>query len=369
MYKLKLGKHTSGMYLLDVETNSKEITDLKQVKLIGNYRIMLKLRVNGKLSSKTFTFPKRKTVAKAIEDVNDKRKELKQKLAKDGTLRDKKKQENAPLTFSKAWESLFAIRKTHLREASLRTYQSDYHNFLGALKDRVIYEITVDDLQDIVTGIINEGYAVSTAVRVLAGIKPVFKKAKHLIDWSEIKLPKYDNKRHFTLSLEKTKLLVHTMKNHYRSDVRDIFIWLLHGRRIGEVMSMRWEHIDLERMEYVITQERSKSHKELVYAIDDELLEVINRAPKTISGLLYSVSIVTVRRHLDIITDSLNLPRMRLHDIRHLVGTMLYQNGVPIADIARVLGHSSIQTTISRYVTDSKDQATRALTAFNELMD
>jgi len=52
-----------------------------------------------------------------------------------------------------------------------------------------------------------------------------------------------------------------------------------------------------------------------------------------------------------------------------MLGTTLVQNGVPIQDISRMLGHSSIAITEQRYAKTNKDQATRATNAFNSLME
>ena len=43
------------------------------------------------------------------------------------------------------------------------------------------------------------------------------------------------------------------------------------------------------------------------------------------------------------------LPKMRVHDLRHWVGTQLGDAGVPIATIAGRLGHSRNSTTLDMY--------------------
>lgn len=65
----------------------------------------------------------------------------------------------------------------------------------------------------------------------------------------------------------------------------------------------------------------------------------------------------------------MNLPKLRLHDIRHMIATILVQNKVAIADIRVLLGHSNIAITEDRYANKSKDQASRALDAFNDLVN
>lgn len=46
----------------------------------------------------------------------------------------------------------------------------------------------------------------------------------------------------------------------------------------------------------------------------------------------------------------LELPRIRPHDLRHSVGTLLTEEGVPLAVVSRLLGHSSVAITGDRYI-------------------
>jgi integrase len=46
---------------------------------------------------------------------------------------------------------------------------------------------------------------------------------------------------------------------------------------------------------------------------------------------------------------SKGLPRMRLHDLRHICATMMLAEGVELAVVSRILGHSSIALTFARY--------------------
>ncbi|MBQ0893904.1 tyrosine-type recombinase/integrase [Micromonospora sp. U56] len=40
---------------------------------------------------------------------------------------------------------------------------------------------------------------------------------------------------------------------------------------------------------------------------------------------------------------------LRFHDLRHSYATWLVSDGVPINDVARVMGHEQISTTLDRY--------------------
>jgi integrase len=47
--------------------------------------------------------------------------------------------------------------------------------------------------------------------------------------------------------------------------------------------------------------------------------------------------------------DSLDLPKVRLHDLRHFVATRLLDAGVPVRSVSERLGHASATTTLTIY--------------------
>lgn len=55
---------------------------------------------------------------------------------------------------------------------------------------------------------------------------------------------------------------------------------------------------------------------------------------------------------------------LRFHDLRHCYATWLISNGVPVNDVACLLGHSQISTTLNRYTHPSREHHQRARAVF-----
>lgn len=55
---------------------------------------------------------------------------------------------------------------------------------------------------------------------------------------------------------------------------------------------------------------------------------------------------------------------LRFHDLRHCYATWLVSDGVPVNDVARLLGHEQISTTLNRYTHSSRDRYGRARAVF-----
>jgi integrase len=56
---------------------------------------------------------------------------------------------------------------------------------------------------------------------------------------------------------------------------------------------------------------------------------------------------------------------LRFHDLRHSYATWLVSDGVPINDVARVMGHEQTSTTLNLYTHSTAERDRRVLRAFD----
>ncbi len=75
---------------------------------------------------------------------------------------------------------------------------------------------------------------------------------------------------------EKAKALYKAILEIPDNQYRAMFLLLLRGRRSGEVLSLEWQNINLEKQIYIITDQNSKIRKNLVFLLDNELVEALN---------------------------------------------------------------------------------------------
>lgn len=69
--------------------------------------------------------------------------------------------------------------------------------------------------------------------------------------------------------------------------IRTIFIWLLHGRRKGEVLNVKWEDIDFEKNIYTIDSSISKIKKTLQFSLTDALITALKEYGIKSRGLVF----------------------------------------------------------------------------------
>lgn len=58
----------------------------------------------------------------------------------------------------------------------------------------------------------------------------------------------------------------------------------------------------------------------------------------------------TYRNHLKKVLNTLEIPHLKFHDLRHTFATNCIQRGADYKAVSDILGHSNINTTINLYV-------------------
>ena len=56
------------------------------------------------------------------------------------------------------------------------------------------------------------------------------------------------------------------------------------------------------------------------------------------------------KKWLDNLTEKYQLPHITPHELRHTYGTLLLEANRPITEVAALMGHSSVETTMKNYI-------------------
>ncbi len=183
----------------------------------------------------------------------------------------------------------------------------------------------------------------------------------------ELMIPSFDNKIYFTISDDKAQKLFDEILNYKDLKWRSYFVWLLHGRRKMEVAQMRWEWLDFDSMTYRIPAEISKTTKDVIAPVTELLKDTLEKYGVKNNGYIFEgkgdsgfISATGIDFQWRNIRSFAGLPKMRLHDIRHLIGYMGVNSGYSLEMIGAVLGHSSTVTT-KRYSNMKSDSAKEVL--------
>ncbi len=140
--------------------------------------------------------------------------------------------------------------------------------------------------------------------------------------------------------------------------------------RRGEIFTLTWSDIDLDRRTITVRAFNAKTARSRTVAMTtrvyDDLLTRWDEAPHRPDELVYGVS-VTIKTGFAKIRQAAGIPDFHFHDCRHTAISRMIQAGMPPVEVMRVSGHTTMSA-FYRYANSDLDSARRAaaaLDAFN----
>lgn len=172
---------------------------------------------------------------------------------------------------------------------------------------------------------------------------------------------------------------------------------LVYGLRRGEVLGLAWEDVDLaddmmrvgwqlQRIDGQLARVPVKTaagrrELPLVLIARDALIEQTERqaAARRRAGVSWAGNdlVFTIRsgqpveprnlvRSFERLIDGAGLRKIRLHDLRHTVATLLKTLGIPQRDAMQILGHARISVTLEICTDSDSDSQRDALTKMSD---
>lgn len=177
----------------------------------------------------------------------------------------------------------------------------------------------------------------------------------------ESKLLREDNQVTNVMSREHEALLLEQAAPHIR---RVVVCALETGMRLGEILDLKWDQVDLSRR--LIRVVRTKTGRAREIDITDRLAAVLSQQPRGHEGHVFrgrdGKAILSVKEGYMNALDraGLSQKRYRFHDLRHTFATRLVEAGADLITVQQLLGHSTIVTT-QRYAHPSADARRAAM--------
>lgn len=130
-----------------------------------------------------------------------------------------------------------------------------------------------------------------------------------------------------------------------------IRLLLLTGCRLNEILTLRWQEVDLDRK--CLSLADSKTGKKVVY-LSPATVEVFKTIPHeeeneyVIWGKKKESHLINLQKPWRRIRNKAGLDNVRLHDLRHTFASVAAASGLSLPIIGALLGHKQTQTT-ARY--------------------
>ncbi len=117
--------------------------------------------------------------------------------------------------------------------------------------------------------------------------------------------------------------------------------------RQGELLKLRWEHIDLKRRTAFLPD--TKNGDSRLVPLSGTAISVVSTLPRSITGDVFpGYTRNAVKKAFARARDRAGIEDLRFHDLRHEATTRFFEMGLNIMEVAAITGHKDIRM-LSRY--------------------
>jgi len=371
------GKVVKGVFLL---YNGSDVDFIHIEELPAGTQKSVEFKLRFKVRNKTAerkvtTYSK--TYKGALKEAISKREDFINKL-KDGKLEQTRIKQ---ITLNDAMNEYLNYKGSSIKPRTKEYYEQTYGKWIKPkLGKSILKDITVKDLQSIVNTMLKQNMAPRTTQSIKQIMRPLFKyyADKGIINGNPaalIQIPKFDNTVQVTLGKNDINALFKAIKKYPIEPFHTLFAWLSEGRRLNELLSIEWEQIDFNKKTYFIMSNKNKAGVNMQYRLRDNIVKLLSRFDKDSPFVFHALtdktkqmSKETVRGHWAKLLKNANIEHLRIHDLRHIIGSDLVSNNFTLEEVAQVLGHTSTSVT-KRYSKVREEKANEALDSFFDRID
>jgi integrase len=260
------------------------------------------------------------------------------------------------LTVAEAWEGYV---KSLGDKPSAVTARHQWKAIGPAFADRNAETLTEDDCNRYVAARRRLGRSDSTIWSELSRLRSALRWAEHkrLIDRApKIWIPAQSPPRDKRMTREEVSALIAAAEFHHIK----LFAILAAttGARMGAILSLTWDRVDLERglihyADPTIAATKKGRATVPINALAHEALTEARRGSTCSYVVEWAGSRVrSVKKGLATASQRAGLPSVTPHVFRHSAASIMVESGVPIAEVAAMLGHSNtkmVETVYGKY--------------------
>jgi integrase len=279
--------------------------------------------------------------------------------------------------------------KVHKKASSIRNDDGLWRNhILPAFGTKAVAEVTREHVADLHASIKQAG-SLHTANRVRALLSKAFNLAIDHWKWLPADranpcrgVKKFkERKRQRPIRPEEMEALGKALDELGRGrpdlwrGVAMMRLWLYTGARMNEIQTARWDWID--RVNAVLVLPDSKTNEKLVN-LPPAAMEVINGLPSLgrslflFPGNRHQSPMKNPRKTVAKVLSVASISGLRIHDLRHVFGSIAHRTGANLRQVADLLGHQQLSTA-ERYThgigTDVQAAAETASDAIREMLN
>lgn len=249
-------------------------------------------------------------------------------------------------TFQDFVDQALALRQ--LRPGTVREYRR-LASHARQLADRPVPAITCEDVLECLADARQAGLSEKSVKDLLGFMRSVLRDAdSHVADRIRVKAPEPDL---HVLTEAQTQALRAQLEGLGTPAADALLVLLATGIRRGELLALEardWRPADRQLHIARSVTGPTKSGRTRYVDVPDWIAARVEKAARY-GGQLYSVSPDQLTYALAQASDQAQVPRCRVHDLRHSRITRLLLAGVPVLYVSQQAGHHSVSFTMDTY--------------------
>ncbi len=305
-----------------------------------------------------------------------------------------KPMEKTGLTVQSLFSEWVQAISARVKESTIANYRmkAEKHLF-PAFGELDCSEITVPMVQKFIAEKLKNGLSARYVSDIVVLLKSLFKYANRIYQIfnriADVVMPKKKKPEIQVLNNQEQKKLQAYLVKHPNRTSLGVMISMYTGIRIGELCALKWSDIDFEKRiltvrhtiqriqvensakktKLIITEPKSASSKREI-PIPECLLEMLKKFRNSgnfyvLSGSRKPIESRTMQYRFARILKNVNLPSVHFHSLRHLFASNCVAMGFDVKALSEILGHSSVELTLNRYVHSSMEQKRKYMEKFS----
>ena len=254
------------------------------------------------------------------------------------------------LLASQGKRSLADIKR---RVARLRQHLGD---------DQIMEALSGQEVRGFIAERLEDGVAPATVNRELDVLGAMITHATVHLEWPlpnptrGRSLREPEGRIRWITKAEATRLIIEARRRRSGERLADFIELALHtGCRMNELLKLEWRRVNWQHRLIILEGEDTKAAKRRTVPLNDVALAALRRRAREVaehcpaSPWVFAKRdgsrLVSVREGFKAACQAAGIRDFRIHDLRHTCASWLVSEGVPLADVKEVLGHSTITMT------------------------
>lgn len=271
----------------------------------------------------------------------------------------------------------------------LRVKDSTYSCYLMKINKHILPEfggirydmLSAQTVHSFIERRLNSGLSAKYVADIIVVFKTMAKYISRVHNYrdplADVVLPKSEKRNMGLLSETEQKRLALSAVSEVNTTKIGVLLSYYAGLRIGEVCGLKWSDIDLEKSIltirrtvqrisanggtrlYIGSPKSSSSARSI--PLPEFLVEILRQyrtadSAYVLSGTEKMIEPRTMQYRFKSFLKKADLPSINYHSLRHMFATNCIKLGFDVKTLSEILGHSSVEVTLNRYIHSSLER-------------